>query len=86
MINGIAIYGFHCQIHFKGIVFVPSILKNAITEERVSLPWKSNLKPKRTKKEDESWSSVDVRNLTPDIYSCIIKVSVAPNCLVHNTT
>ena len=32
-------------------------------------------------KEDESWSNVDIRNLMPDTYSCIIKVSVAPNKL-----
>ena len=85
MIDAVAVYGFHCQIYFKGIVFVPSIPKNAITEERVPLPWKKQPETKEDEtKEDESWTSIDVRNLVPDTYSCIIKVSVAPNCLMDN--
>jgi len=84
MIDAIAVYGFRCQIYFKGIVFVPSIPKDAIVEERVPLPWKKEPEIKDTElKEDDSWSSADVRNLTPDTYSCIIKVSVAPSCLAH---
>ena len=86
MIDAVAVYGFHCQIYFKGIVFVPSIPKDAITEERVLLPWKK--KPETRDEgtmEDDSWSSADVRNLVPDTYSCIIRVSVAPNSLPHNS-
>jgi len=85
MIEAVAVYSFRCQIYFKGIVFVPSIPKNIITEERVPLPWKSQPEMKDMQgKEDESWSSADVRNLTPDIYSCIIRVSVALSCVGHH--
>ena len=85
MIEAVAVYSFRCQIYFKGIVFLLSIPINAVTEERVPLPSKSQLEMKDVQgKEDESWSSDDVRNLTPDIYSCIIRVSVAPSCVIHH--
>jgi hypothetical protein len=83
MIDAIAVHSFRCQIYFKGIVFVPSIPKNAITEERVPLPWKKQPDTKDAETKDDSWSSDDVRTLAPDIYSCIMRVSVAPNCLPH---
>jgi hypothetical protein len=84
MIDAVAIHSFHSPIYFKGIVFVPSIPQNGIVEERIPLPWKWQSVPKDTENKDESFSSDDVRNLTPDVYSCIISVSAAPTCLMHD--
>jgi hypothetical protein len=86
MIDAVAVYGFRCQVYFKGIVFVPSIPNDAVIEERVKLPWKKQPETRDEEKtEDDSWSSIDIRNMVPDTYSCIIKVSVAPNSLPHNS-
>jgi hypothetical protein len=83
MIDAIAVHSFGCQIYYKGIVFVPSIPKDAITEERVTLPWKKQPDTKGAQGKDDSWSSDDIAALVPDTYSCIIRISVAPNCLIH---
>ena len=82
LIDAIAVYAFQAQVYFKGIIFVPSIPSGAKTEERIQLPWKTI--PDEKVESDEtirSWSSDTVRNLTPDINSCIIRVAVAPNCV-----
>ena len=77
--DALAVYAFSCQVYCKGIVFVPSIPNDAVTEERVQLYWKKQTDDKEEEsREDDSWSSGDVRNLVPDTYSCVIKVSVAP--------
>lgn len=80
LIDTVAVYAFRCQVYFSGTVFVPYIPSGAKIEELVPLPWKKTSPEAEPEESKHSWVSDDVRGLTPDANSCVIKVALAPNC------